>query len=229
MTVLDRTALDTPLSTAMREGSQAEHTAAEGSAFMTELLAGRVSEAGYVAYLARLRAVYAAIEGTGRALAAEPAVAAVLDADLERLAAIDADLAAWTARDPEAAAAARRDAAASPAAAAYADRVAASATWAPLFVAHHYTRYLGDLSGGQAIGRILSRAFELESADGVAFYAFDAVPKPKPYKDGYRARLDGLDLSPVDKQRVVDEVRVAFNLNQALFAELSLRLDDYRR
>lgn len=221
MTVLERPAVDAPLSAAMREGSQAEHTAAEGSAFMTELLAGRVNEAGYAAYLTRLRTVYAAIEGTGRALADEPAVAAVLDPALERLEAIDADLRFWGGHVPTESP--------SPAAAAYAERVAATAQWAPLFVAHHYTRYLGDLSGGQAIGRILSRAFALEAGEGVAFYAFAEIPKPKPFKDAYRARLDALDLSGAEKARVVDEVRVAFTLNQDLFAELSADLDAYRR
>ncbi|MFW6774622.1 heme oxygenase (biliverdin-producing) [Nocardioides sp. CPCC 205120] len=221
MTVLTRPDLDAPLSTVMREGSQAEHAAAEGSSFMAELLAGRVNEAGYAAYLLRLRQVYVAIEETVHAHAHDPAVAAVLDTDLERLAAIDADLEHWApggARTVDSAAAT-----------AYADRVRAGAAWAPLLVAHHYTRYLGDLSGGQAIGRILSRAFDLEAGAGTAFYAFPAIPKPKPYKDAYRARLDALDLTVEEKQRVVDEVRVAFDLNQALFRELGADLASYRR
>lgn len=219
MTVLAHD-LDAPLSTVMREGSQAEHTAAEGSSFMTELLAGRISEAGYAAYLLRLRQVYAALEATARALSAETAVAAVSDPALERLDAIDADLAHWApgATSVE-----------SPAAAAYAERIASATVWAPLFVAHHYTRYLGDLSGGQAIGRILGREFGLVDGVGVAFYDFAEIPKPKPYKDGYRARLDALDLTAAEKARVVDEVKVAFTLNQALFAELSADLDRYRR
>ena len=56
MTLLAQAALDAPLSTAMREGSRAEHEAAESSSFIGELLAGRVSEAGYTAYLLRLLA-----------------------------------------------------------------------------------------------------------------------------------------------------------------------------
>ncbi|WP_043641860.1 heme oxygenase (biliverdin-producing) [Nocardioides alkalitolerans] len=220
MTVLAQPHLDAPLSTAMREGSQAEHTAAEGSSFMAELLGGRVNEAGYTAYLLRLRQVYAALEATARATASDPAVAAVFDPGLERLAAIDADLDHWAPAGPRTVD--------SPAASAYAERVTNATTWAPLFVAHHYTRYLGDLSGGQAIGRILDRTFELGGA-GVAFYAFPAIPKPKPYKDAYRARLDGLNLDADEKQRVVAEVKAAFGLNQALFAELSVDLDRYRR
>jgi hypothetical protein len=70
-------------------------------------------------------------------------------------------------------------------------------------VAHHYTRYLGDLSGGQAIGRIIGREFGLDGGVGTAFYSFSEVPKPKLYKDAYRARLDALPLDDVQRARVL--------------------------
>ncbi len=95
-----------------------------------------------------------------------------------------------------------------------------------LFVAHHYTRYLGDLSGGQAIGRILARTYELDRPEGVRFYDFPAIPKPKPYKDGYRARLDALPLDEDEKAVVLAEVKATFDLNGALFAELTEVLID---
>ncbi|WP_193612105.1 heme oxygenase (biliverdin-producing) [Nocardioides lijunqiniae] len=220
MTVLDRSAVDLPLSAAMRVGSMAEHEAAEHSSYMSELLGGRVNETGYADYLLRLRVVYDAMETTVRARLDDPAVAAVHDTALERLAAIDSDLEHWApGRDREVV---------SPAADAYRERLAAAGSWGGLLVAHHYTRYLGDLSGGQAIGRILDRTFELDGA-GTAFYAFPEIPKPKPYKDAYRARLDALELSVEDVARVVDEVKVAFRLNQALFTELGQNIDGYRR
>lgn len=222
MTVLDAAPALPRLSTAMREGSRAEHEAAEGSLFMGELLAGRISPAGYAAYLRRLRLVYAALEGAVRRRAADPLVAAVADPALERLAALDADLAHWA---PDADPAAPLD---SPAAEAYAQRLAAAEAWGGLLAAHHYTRYLGDLSGGQAIGRLLDREFSLEGA-GTAFYAFPAIPKPKPYKDAYRARLDALGLSDAEVDRIVAEVKVAFGLNQALFAELGEQVGRFRR
>lgn len=223
MTVLDESTLpqsDVSLSTAMREGSMAEHQEAEDSAFMSELLGGRVNEQGYADYLLRLRTVYEAMEETVRAHAGDPVVAAVADPALERLPAIDADLDHWLPGGPRTVD--------SPAAAAYRARVEAAGAWGGLLAAHHYTRYLGDLSGGQAIGRILDRTFELDGR-GVAFYDFPEIPKPKPYKDGYRARLDALGLSEAEVARVVDEVKVAFRLNQALFAELAQSLDTYRR
>ncbi|MGV0815476.1 biliverdin-producing heme oxygenase [Mycolicibacterium boenickei] len=205
------------LSVAMREDSRSEHDAAEHSSFMSELLGGRVNEQGYVDYLLRLRAVYRTLEDTVRARRSDPVVAAFYDPMLERSATIDADLDHWapdSAREVD-----------SPAARAYCTRIAES-DWGGALVAHHYTRYLGDLSGGQAIGRILDRAFGVGGA-GLSFYEFPM--RAKPYKDGYRDRLDALDLDRDDIDRVVDEVKVAFALNQALFDELTANLPAYRR
>ena len=210
------TAVVTELSVQMREGSQAEHTAAETSSFMARLLAGEINEAGYLAYLARLRPVYAALEAAD--WAGHPVAGELLDPALDRLAALDADLAFWAPDGlPEID---------SPASEAYVARI--RSVDAAGYVAHHYTRYLGDLSGGQAIGRILGRSYGLDR-DGLAFYRFDQIPKPKPYKDAYRARLDALPLSEEGQAAVVDEVKIAFRLNQALFEELSRDLASYAR
>ncbi len=205
-----------PLSVAMKEGSATEHDAAEQSPFVTELLAGRVDARGYTDYLLRLRVIYAALEDAVRAHRDDPLVGAVYDPVLERTAALDADLAHWAPEGERTVDSAAADA--------YRDRIAA-AGWGGALLAHHYTRYLGDLSGGQAIGKILDREFALRGA-GLAFYEFDV--RVKPYKDGYRDRIDGLGLGSADVDRAVDEVRVAFGLNQAVFDELSANLPRYR-
>lgn len=206
-----------PLSVALKQGSTQEHDAAERSLFVTELLAGHVNKQGYADYLLRLRVIYAALEDAVRARRDDPLVAAVFDPALERLTAIEADLDEWapgTPRDIE-----------SPAAQAYRDRIT-SACWGGALVAHHYTRYLGDLSGGQAIGKMLDRAFGLDGA-GLAFYAFPM--RPKPYKDSYRARLDRLGLEPEEVGHAVNEVKIAFGLNKALLDELASNLSTYCR
>lgn len=203
------------LSVAMREGSAAEHRDAEGSVFMEQLVAGNVALEDYVEYLVRFRTVYGALESVGKSLRDDPIVAAVYDPALHRLDAINADLAALAPSGVPVVV--------SPATDAYVARVLASSAWGGLYIAHHYTRFLGDLSGGQVIGRVLTRTYDM-SGGGVEFYAFDDIPKPKPYKDGYRARLDALPLTDAEKARVVDEVKVAFQLNRAIFDELG----DYR-
>ncbi|SOX53938.1 biliverdin-producing heme oxygenase [Mycobacterium ahvazicum] len=206
-----------PLSVAMKEGSAEEHARAEQSPFVTELLAGRVNNHGYADYLLRLRVVYAALEDAVRSRRDDPMVAAVYDPMLERLPAIDADLEHWKPNGG--------NEIQSPAAQAYRERIQ-GASWGGALVAHHYTRYLGDLSGGQAIGRILDRTFSLGGA-GLAMYRFPM--RPKPFKDRYRARLDALRLGPDAVRRAVEEVKVAFGLNQAVFDELSDNLPAYQQ
>ncbi|MGC3992721.1 MAG: biliverdin-producing heme oxygenase [Propionicimonas sp.] len=213
------------LSTLMREGSQAEHRRAESAGFVTALLDARVTEAGYATYLARLRPVYAALEAVGADLARHPVAGQLVDPALDRLAAIEADLAHWTAASAPTAV----DASPTAAVTAYVGRIEATRADPVLYVAHHYTRYLGDLSGGQAIGRVLARAHGVTDGAGLSFYRFDAIEKVKPYKDGYRARLDALPLADADRRRVADEVRVAFALNEDLFAELTAGLDAWLR
>jgi heme oxygenase (biliverdin-producing, ferredoxin) len=205
-----------PLSVALKEGSALEHARAEQSPFVTELLAGRVNNRGYADYLLRLRVVYGALEDAIRARRHDPLVAAVYDPMLERLPAIEADLGYWK---PHGGSEIE-----SPTAEAYRDRIV-EASWGGALVAHHYTRYLGDLSGGQAIGKILDRTFALKGA-GLAMYRF--AVRPKPFKDRYRARLDALCLDPDAVRCAVDEVKVAFGLNQAMFDELSGNLPAYQ-
>ncbi|MGH1563448.1 heme oxygenase (biliverdin-producing) [Mumia sp. DW29H23] len=213
VTAAQETVPSTALSTLMREGSRAEHTSAENSSFMSDLLEGRSSVERYAVFLRQLAVVYEAIESVGDALASDPVGSAVVDAALVRSAAIEADLRFIAGED-------WREIPVGAAATAYASQVRETTGDPVRFVAHHYTRYLGDLSGGQAIGRILQREYGLTEG-GVTFYDFPLVPKPKLYKDAYRARLDALPLDDTAKQRVVDEVKAAFALNEALFAEMA--------
>jgi heme oxygenase len=207
----------TPLSALLRSGSMSDHSAAEGSSFMSELMAGRINAAGYAHFLGLLRRVYEALETTAAELADDPLASQVIDPSIERLAAIDADLDHWGRTEFD-----------SPATDAYVARIRASASWGGLFVAHHYTRYLGDLSGGQAIGRIIARDFELDGV-GTAFYEFPAVERPKVYKDAYRARLDALPVDEAESARILEEVKATFGLNGGIFAEMTTYLDKYAR
>ncbi|GAB3761952.1 heme oxygenase [Nocardioides ginsengisegetis] len=203
------------LSDAMREGSRLEHEEAEASPFVSDLVGGRARPAQYAAYLRRLRVVYAALEDAVRDRREHPAVAGVHDDALTRSDALEADLAHW--------APGREPAVASPAAEAYCARIEAARLRPHLLVAHHYTRYLGDLSGGRVLAQALRREYAdqgLESA-GLAFYDFPEIPKPVPYKRDYRDRLDALPLSDADRAEVVEEVRQAFRLNRDLFAEVA--------
>jgi len=93
------------------------------------------------------------------------------------------------------------------------------ATWAGGFVAHHYTRYLGDLSGGIFIGRVMARRFGFET-NGIGFYLFDDIADPSAFKDVYREQLDAAPWDDAERERVIDEVLLAYRFNTELFEDL---------
>lgn len=83
-----------------------------------------------------------------------------------------------------------------------------------LLVAHAYTRYMGDLSGGQVLKKVAQRALKLPSTgEGVQFYIFDNISNPQQFKQFYRARLNALDLDKGTKERIVEEANKAFEFN----------------
>lgn len=83
-----------------------------------------------------------------------------------------------------------------------------------LLVAHAYTRYLGDLSGGQVLKKIAQKALELpNSGEGLAFFTFPNIDSATKFKQLYRARMNSLEMTPKVRQRVIEEAKTAFLLN----------------
>jgi heme oxygenase len=89
-----------------------------------------------------------------------------------------------------------------------------------LLVGHHYTRYIGDLSGGQILKNIAQKAMSLGEHDGLRFYEFDAIDDEKAFKAGYRTILDSLPIEQALADRIVEEANQAFHYNMKMFQEL---------
>ncbi|MCC2322862.1 biliverdin-producing heme oxygenase [Cellulomonas xiejunii] len=203
-----------PLSAALRDGTRADHEAAERSDFVEHLVGGTLPLAGYVDLAAQQHAVYTALEAAGDRLVAAGADGGLVFPELVRVPAIEADLAHLLGGDW------RTQVRVLPATADYVARLEAVGDDLPRYAAHAYTRYLGDLSGGQILKRMIERHHGLSGA-GVSFYDFPQIHKLKPFKDVYRERLDALDLTPAQRDEVVEEARVAFRLNRAVFVDLA--------
>jgi heme oxygenase len=199
-----------PLSLALREGTRGEHEAAESSGFVGRLLDGSLDRAAYADLAAQQLAVYTALESAGSRLVDD---GGLVFAELERVPAIEADLAYLYGDDW------RAQVRVLPATQEYVRRLEETDGSLPLYAAHAYTRYLGDLSGGQIIKRMLQRHYGF-AAEGIAFYDFPEIHKLKPFKDVYRERLDALVLDDEARVVVVEEACYAFRLNAAVFADL---------
>ncbi|OEJ96496.1 biliverdin-producing heme oxygenase [Streptomyces thermolilacinus] len=213
---MDASATATPFSTLIRTASHEAHTEAETSTFMSDLLGGRLGVEAFARYTEQLWFVYRALEEAADGLADDPVAGPFIRPELYRTAELERDLAHLMGADW------RSRVAPLPSTAAYAARVEECArTWPAGYVAHHYTRYLGDLSGGQVIRDRAERQWGFaRKGDGVRFYVFDTIDNPAAFKRRYRALLDAVNADDLERQRIVDECKRAFAFNTAVFREL---------
>ncbi|GIM95576.1 heme oxygenase (biliverdin-producing) [Paractinoplanes toevensis] len=204
------------LSARLRQDTRSAHAAAQGSGFLDALVAGLLPWEAYADLTAQHWFVYEALELAARTMADDPVARPFVFPELVRLPSIEADLRflhgpRWSYRI-----------AALPATTTYCTRLRYAANSHPIgFIAHHYTRYLGDLSGGQYLGRGIARAYGL-NGDGHRFYMFDGI-NPEALKTYYRQLLDTLPWSPYEQDEFVTEVLEAYRLNTAVLEDLRRR------
>jgi len=205
-----------PFSQALRERTRGGHSASEGANFMDDLMKGQGSREDYVALVAQHYFIYEALEAAALVFADDAEAAAFISPHLTRLPALRADLQFLIGDDWLGAIAPL------PTTQRYTARITeiAAEGWAGGFIAHHYTRYLGDLSGGQIIRTLMQRQFGFDT-NGVGFYLFDEIAKPKEFKETYREQLDAVAWSSEERERVIDEVMLAYTFNTDLFSDLA--------
>ncbi|MXP21054.1 biliverdin-producing heme oxygenase [Gordonia sp. HNM0687] len=200
------------LSAGLRTATAVAHERAERADFVDDLMSGRLDAADYLRMAVQLYFVYRALESVGDDLSGDEIAGPVVDERLRRLPRLAADLAVLGV-DPA-------TVTPLPGVAAYVAAIEATRTDPIRFVAHHYTRYLGDLSGGQVIRSRMKLHYGLTD-DALSFYVFDEIDKLKRYKDAYRDTLDTLPLDGVQVHRLLDEAVEAFGHNERMFAELA--------
>jgi heme oxygenase len=198
----------------LRASSSGQHQDTESRSFITELMSGALSLTDYTRYLGQYAWVYEALEQLVDRVSQVDRIE-VFDPALDRLPAIESDLRALGVTDW------RLEHPALPATSAYIAHLR-SLTGADSVrcLAHHYTRYLGDLSGGQAIAALVARYYGA-SPEQLGFYRFDAIDSIVLYKRAYRDSLNRMTLPPGDVDALVAEVDAAFTFNGAVFDELA--------
>ncbi len=205
------------LASQLREGTKKAHTMAENTGFVRCFLKGVVEKSSYRKLVADLFFVYSAMEEEIGKLSDQghPVVAPVSFPVLHRRAALENDLEfyfgdGWS-NLIEPTLSAKE----------YVARIHQIAKDAPeLLVAHHYTRYIGDLSGGQILKNIAQKAMNLGEHDGLRFYEFHDIDDEKEFKALYSQTLDSLPIDQNMATRIVEEANMAFKFNMDMFEEL---------
>lgn len=97
-----------------------------------------------------------------------------------------------------------------------------------LLIAHSYSRYLGDLSGGQILSKRLKKSIlklseddsSWDTIEGLNFYQFNNLGNQTDFKNFYRERLNAAKVDENTRDLIVSEAVQSFELNIALFDEI---------
>jgi heme oxygenase len=197
----------------LRAGTKKSHTMVESTGFMAGFLRGVVNKEQYSKLVTNFYFVYRAMEDEIYRLRKHPVVGKIYFPPLERIPQLEKDMEYFYGSDW------RNLIAPSEACQKYVNRIREVSDEQPeLLIAHHYTRYLGDLSGGQILKGIAANAMGIE--EGLSFYDFPQIADVKGFKESYRTILDALSLTTSQQNAIIVEANYAFRLNMYMFDEL---------
>lgn len=200
----------------LREGTTKSHSMAENVSFVKSFLGGVVDKKSYRKLVANLYFVYVAIEEQMLLNKEHPVIAPIYFEELNRTKSLEKDLSYYYGVDWQ------NQIEISEATQIYVRRIQEIGINQPeLLVAHAYTRYMGDLSGGQILKKIAQNAMNLSNGEGTAFYDFEDIKDDNEFKAHYRQQLNN---TPVNEEQISDiiaEANIAFTLNMKMFQELN--------
>ncbi|XP_004373274.1 heme oxygenase 2 [Trichechus manatus latirostris] len=205
------------LSELLKEGTKEAHDRAENTQFVKDFLKGNIKKELFKLATTALYFTYSALEEEMDRNKDHPAFAPLyFPMELHRKEALTKDMEYFFGENWE------KQVQCSAATQKYVDRIHYVGQYEPeLLVAHAYTRYMGDLSGGQVLKKVAQRALKLPSTgEGTQFYLFENVDNAQQFKQLYRARMNALDLNLKTKERIVAEANKAFEYNMQIFSEL---------
>ncbi|MFC0582162.1 biliverdin-producing heme oxygenase [Micrococcoides hystricis] len=212
-----------PFSERLKHETTAQHEAAESSAFISSLMKGERDATDYARLIGQYLHLYRALEfAVAQVRHQHPELHKLLDPELERFDLLSADYRSLAQEHG-------LDMAPVPTAATaqYVSRLHVLAQQendldAYRVLAHHYLRYLGDLSGGQIISALVDRHYGVPTQQRTAWH-FSSIPKLKAYKDQYRILLAEAVTEIRAQDALIVEAQYGFDLNRELFNSLDER------
>jgi heme oxygenase len=195
------------LVTALYLRTKSLHAEAERSGIIREMLRGTATRGNYIVFLRNLLPAYREMENGLDRLSESPGLSELASFRLDRSSAIESDLDALSGRDW------RDKISVLDAGRAYGERIAEAAKGDGLkLIAHAYTRYLGDLSGGLILQKLLDRSLGLRPSE-LSFYRFERFHDLGGLKRDYRNALTCAAAHAPDTAAIVEEGAAAFSLN----------------
>ncbi|HEV8052661.1 MAG TPA: biliverdin-producing heme oxygenase [Parachlamydiaceae bacterium] len=198
------------LAARMKKATGEIHNTVESRPFMKDLLNGKITKEQYGQYLINLKCIYNALEKGLKFNHLISYIDPLHIPELFRSEAIENDLVFFDTENmfPN------------EEALSHASVIEFNSMYNPhLLIAHAYTRYLGDVFGGQHIYPAVADSFGEESTK---FYQFNELldkysfERPGAFGAHYRELLNKLPLTPQEKDEIVVEAISAFELTDKM-------------
>jgi len=196
------------------DGTRKSHSMAENTQFVTGFFKGLGDRQSFGQLVTSLYFVYEEMEMAFDEVK-DPKVRALDYPELRRLPALRQDMAFFHGPNW------REKVKPSTATKKYVQQIAKVAADQPhLLIAHQYTRYLGDLFGGQMMGGMAVKSLGLQVGPGTEFYRFRSINDTKAFIEQWYSVLNKLDLTKDQKDQIVEEANLVFRINIEIFEEL---------
>jgi heme oxygenase len=197
---------------AMKEETFEAHELSKDSGFATTIMSGAWSHLGFVEWQRALHPIYVSLEDIMKKNRKDPNLHMFDHRKLDRSQKIFNDL-AYYGVDPT------KDPSPLPSVKEYVAKVEDAGSQAQRIMAYHYTRYMGDMIGGQVIARTLMEKYDMPK-EALSCYDFSDVGDLYHYRKTYKTLLDLVPWSDEERRAFIEETKVAYEINAVLFSEL---------
>lgn len=199
----------------LRSGTQDAHAETENIGFMKCFVKGIVDRSCFAKFLSNLYFVYSELEAALENHKNHPCVGIIYFSELNRKANLEKDLQFYYGTDWQnkiKPLAATQN---------YISRIREVSQKQPeLLIGHAYTRYMGDLSGGQMLQKVVQSTLNLSGYQGTSFYNFEQIPDKTAFKNRYRQALDKVPVDDTTAEKIVAEANKSFSFNMQIAKEL---------
>jgi len=86
-------------------------------------------------------------------------------------------------------------------------------------MAYHYTRYMGDMNGGQVIARAMENVCGIDR-EALSCYDFSEIGDGYHYRKQYKTLLELSPWTEEEREAFIDEAKIAYARNADFFEEL---------
>lgn len=204
----------------MKKETFDEHELSKDSGFATSLMSGEWDALAFIEWQNALYPVYVALEKNLVANRKDPSLHIFDHRKLDRAGRIKHDLGTYGVDPIETPSTLAS-------VAPYVAAVEAASASPQRLMAYHYTRYMGDMIGGQVIARCMMKEYGM-TPDSLTCYDFSECGDIHQYRKTYKTLLELVPWTEEERREFIEEVKVAYKVNAAMFEELYLVISKSR-